>query len=124
MAEFQTVPRALNKKGEVQGTVPPLTSAAALPRKMVDYEDFYFSRICGGRTGFSTNRRTAYRKDPSSCYDGAIALSHRPLRRRELFEIRMDSLRADKWTGSVAIGTFSVHYTPLNLLFLRLLHLN
>lgn len=75
----------------------------------MDYEDFAFSLICGLRTGFSANRRTAYRRDSSSCYDGAVALSDRRLRRREFFEIRIDSLRADKWTGSLAIGTYPVY---------------
>ncbi len=75
----------------------------------MDYKDFAFSPICGLRTGFSANRRTAYRRDPSSWYDGAVALSDRRLRRREFFEIRIESLRADKWTGSLAIGTFPVY---------------
>lgn len=103
LTDHPVAPNCTTRQHNTKGKVP--FGRVYTYHKMVDYEDFTFSRTCSARTGFSVNRRTAYRKDPSSCYDGAVALSHRPLRRREFFEIRMDSLREDKWTGSLAIGT-------------------
>ena len=66
--------------------------------------EFAFHYRCGARTSLSSDRRIATRKDPSSCYDGALAMSDRTLKVNEYFEIRLDTVRNDKWTGSLAFG--------------------
>ena len=65
-----------------------------------------FHNFSGIRTVLSEDQCTAERKDAVANYDGAIALSEYCLKRGEFFEITLDSIVNEKWTGSLSIGSY------------------
>lgn len=62
-----------------------------------------FHSRCGSLVKLSGNFRCAERRRPFDEFNNGIAMTHRPLRDNELFEIRIDRL-VDKWSGSIEVG--------------------
>lgn len=62
-----------------------------------------FHQRCGSLVKLSGNLRCAERRRPYDEFNNGIAMTHRPLRDNELFEIRIDRL-VDKWSGSIEVG--------------------
>lgn len=62
-----------------------------------------FHSRCGSLVKLSSNFRCAERRRPYDEFNNGIAMTHRPLRDNELFEIRIDRL-VDKWSGSIEVG--------------------
>lgn len=62
-----------------------------------------FHTRCGSLVKLSLNYRCAERRRPFDEFNNGIAMTHRPIRDNELFEIRIDKL-VDKWSGSIEAG--------------------
>lgn len=62
-----------------------------------------FHARCGSLIKLTSNSRCAERRRPFDEFNNGIAMTHRPLRDNELFEIRIDRL-VDKWSGSIEAG--------------------
>ncbi|KAL7035128.1 hypothetical protein ACKWTF_008239 [Chironomus riparius] len=62
-----------------------------------------FHSRCGSLVKLTGNFRCAERRRPYDEFNNGIAMTHRPLRDNELFEIRIDRL-VDKWSGSIEVG--------------------
>lgn len=62
-----------------------------------------FHSRCGSLVKLSSNFRCAERRRPYDEFNNGIAMTHRPLRDDEIFEIRIDRL-VDKWSGSIEVG--------------------
>ena len=61
-----------------------------------------------------TRCRTAERRRPYDEFNNGVAMTHRPLKDGELFEIRIDRL-VEKWSGSIEVGITT--HNPNNLDF-------
>lgn len=62
-----------------------------------------FHARCGSLIKLTSNSRSAERRRPFDEFNNGIAMTNRPLRDNELFEIRIDRL-VDKWSGSIEAG--------------------
>ena len=76
-------------------------------RRPVREGEVCFSSWCGARAQLSSEGRKASRQDPSSCYDGALVVTNRPLKVNDYFEVLLDSVKEDKWTGSISLGRYA-----------------
>lgn len=73
-----------------------------------------FHTRCGSLVKLTNNFRCAERRRPFDEFNNGIAMTHRPIRDNELFEIRIDRL-VDKWSGSIEAGVTT--HCPSSLQF-------
>lgn len=88
----------------VELSVSDNTSIMGLDLSFIDPNDkLRFHQRCGSLVKLTNNSRCAERRRPFDEFNNGIAMTHRPLRDNELFEIRIDRL-VDKWSGSIEAG--------------------
>lgn len=76
---------------------------ATCPCTVDSSEPLHFHSRTGTLIILSGNNRTAERRRPLDEFNNGVAMTHRPLKDNELFEIRIDKL-VDKWSGSIELG--------------------
>jgi neuralized-like protein 4 len=80
------------------------TSSSGMDQVFNDPNDkLRFHARCGSLVKLTSNSRTAERRRPFDEFNNGIAMTSRPLKDNELFEIRIDRL-VDKWSGSIEAG--------------------
>lgn len=80
------------------------TSSLTMDQSFNDPNDkLRFHTRCGSLVKLTNNFRCAERRRPFDEFNNGIAMTHRPLRDNEQFEIRIDRL-VDKWSGSIEAG--------------------
>ncbi|KAL0277171.1 UNVERIFIED_CONTAM: hypothetical protein PYX00_004538 [Menopon gallinae] len=62
-----------------------------------------FHPKCGSHAAVINNGRTVHRPNAMDDFNNGVALTNRPLKPNELFEIRLDKM-VTKWAGSIEIG--------------------
>ncbi|KAL1457888.1 hypothetical protein WDU94_008070 [Cyamophila willieti] len=72
-----------------------------------------FHPRCGKYAAVINNGRTVHRPNAKEDFNNGVVLTNRPLRRGELFEVRLDKL-VSKWAGSIEIGVTIHKPTELN----------
>lgn len=88
----------------VELTVDNLSSSGIMEPLFNDPNDkIRFHTRCGSLVKLSNNFRCAERRRPFDEFNNGIAMTNRPLKDNELFEIRIDRL-VDKWSGSIEVG--------------------
>ena len=79
-------------------------SSSSLDQAFNDPNDkLRFHTRCGSLVKLTNNFRCAERRRPFDEFNNGIAMTSRPLKDNELFEIRIDRL-VDKWSGSIEAG--------------------
>jgi neuralized-like protein 4 len=78
-------------------------STSALDQSSDPNDKLKFHTRCGSLVKLTNNFRCAERRRPFDEFNNGIAMTSRPLRDNELFEIRIDRL-VDKWSGSIECG--------------------
>lgn len=90
-----------------------------LRRKMLnqssepDVERTCFHPRCGKYAAVINDGRTVHRPNAKEDFNNGVVLTNRPLRKGELFEVRLDKL-VSKWAGSIEIGVTIHKPTELN----------
>ncbi|CRK92215.1 CLUMA_CG005699, isoform A [Clunio marinus] len=80
-----------------------IDSTSSMDHSFDPNDKLRFHTRCGSLVKLTNNLRCAERRRPFDEFNNGIAMTHRPLRDNELFEIRIDRL-VDKWSGSIEAG--------------------
>ncbi|XP_013781863.2 neuralized-like protein 4, partial [Limulus polyphemus] len=79
-----------------------------------ELEPLLFHERCGVHAEITNNGRTALRPNALEDFNNAVALTNRPLRTAEMFEVILEQ-QVVKWTGSIEIGVTT--HSPYDIEF-------